>query len=133
VAETLPASPVGPLHDEEGVDLLAAFSVSGQLVGTPLYLSPEAIRQEPPSPLVDLWSLSMVLYEAIAGLNPVRRESVAATLQALLAVEVPDLRVARPDVDPRVAAFFATALARDPGLRPQSASELGEQLEALLA
>ena len=126
-----PPSPIDRWRRRESSDPLVAFSITDQVVGTPLYLSPEAVRHQPPTPLVDLWSLSLVLYEAIAGRNPMRRKTVVATLRALLHVDVPDLRTLRPDAPAEVAELFREALAHDPRLRPQSAAELGERLERL--
>ncbi len=41
--------------------------------GTPLYMSPEAIDGAAPQPAFDVWSLCVVLFEAIAGCPAVRR------------------------------------------------------------
>src|SRR6186997_2964103 len=70
------ARPSQPTEDENGptrtsttttqtldADTGLDWSSNGAMVGTLLYMSPEALSREAPSPFVDLWSLSVVLYE----------------------------------------------------------------------
>ena len=62
------------------------------LVGTPLYMSPEALRGEPPDTTVDLWSLAVVLYEALTGTSPVERASWGETLEVIQTARIADVR-----------------------------------------
>jgi eukaryotic-like serine/threonine-protein kinase len=48
----------------------AVGEASGHFAGTPLYMSPEALSAERPTPPFDLWSTAVVLYEALAGHHP---------------------------------------------------------------
>ena len=47
-----------------------AYSQTGDVVGTPDYLSPEQVRSEPVSPQSDIYSLGLVLYEMLTGSHP---------------------------------------------------------------
>lgn len=94
-----------------------------QIVGTPLYLSPEAIRAEPPEPSFDLWALALVLYEAVAGRHPFVRASLFETLGRIARADVPDVRTFAPACPPELAAFLGDALAADRARRPASARE----------
>ena len=60
---------------------------AGRLAGTPLYLAPELAAGAAPSPASDLWSLSLVLYEAITGRNPFASSSVVGALRLVAAAE----------------------------------------------
>jgi hypothetical protein len=98
-------------------------------VGTPVYMSPEAIRGEPPSPAVDLWALSVVLYEAIAGRRPFDGATTPDVLAEILRGGPPRLTEVAPGTPDGVAAFFERALNRDRSRRPASAGELGRALD----
>ena len=54
----------------EDAPTLVAASASGAFAGTPHYMSPEAVQGGRPSPVYDVWGLSVVLFEAIAGHRP---------------------------------------------------------------
>ncbi len=99
------------------------------LAGTPLYLSPEAIRGEPADPSVDLWALCMVLYEAIAGRHPLEAQpSEYLVLLRLANSDLPDVRTFAPEVPPPVAVLLQTELGRDPARRARAARALAARL-----
>jgi len=104
-----------------------------QMPGTPLYLCPEAIDGAQPDPSFDLWSLGLVLYEAIGGSHPFRAASVDAVFDRIRHAEIPDLRTVRPGTPPAVAWLFARALSRNPAERPRTAAELRNWLQRLRA
>ena len=106
-------------------------TVSGHaIVGTPLYLSPEALRGEAPDTTFDLWALAVVLYEAAAGLSPVERRSWAETLDAIEHGRIPDLREHVPEAGAALAQFFQEALHAERRRRPASAAEFRRRWQA---
>jgi serine/threonine protein kinase len=113
-------------------DQFATSSASGlgpwRPAGTPAYMSPEAISGRRPEPSFDLWSLAVVLFEAIAGENPFRARSIARTF-ALIEDLTPDRLCNRlgPVPDP-VVAFFKRTLAHSVVERPSSARHFGEEV-----
>ena len=125
-------SAVAAQHDQGGAmdaDELMRSSMR-QFVGTPAYMSPEAISLQSPGPLVDLWSLAVTMYEALTGTNPFRAPSVPDTLKLVLLGDVPDVRALRPDCPPDIAQFLATALSRNRHRRPQSAADFLHALQS---
>ncbi|HEU4558977.1 MAG TPA: serine/threonine-protein kinase [Longimicrobium sp.] len=106
---------------------------TGGWLGTPLYLSPEAARGDPPDGSVDLWALSLVLFEAVAGRHPYAGEPAPRVLLRVYDGVVPDIRRLVPDVPPPVAEFLRDALHVDPRRRPATAAEMGQRLHALRA
>jgi hypothetical protein len=93
---------------------------SGTRFGTPFYLCPDAVASELPScPQFDLWSLALVLYEALAG-DAVRNLATASGTPPL---PLPDIRHFRHEVPDTVAGFFQRALHSRMELRPRSAME----------
>jgi hypothetical protein len=109
-------------------DPLALAISDSRIIGTPLYLSPEAIDGDSPSPSFDLWSIAVVLFEAYAGRHPVRDASPVQRVMLISNCDFPDVRTIIPDADADVAAFFQRAFAKDPATRPRSAEVLRDQL-----
>jgi tRNA A-37 threonylcarbamoyl transferase component Bud32 len=107
-----------------------AHSSIRQFIGTPAYMSPEAIAMELPGPTVDLWSLAVTMYEALTGKNPFRAPSVVETVKLVMIGEVPDARDLRPDCPPAMAQLLATALARNRHHRPQTAADFSSALQS---
>ena len=113
------------------VDTLVSGNTDERVLGTPLYLSPEAINGAAPNPSFDLWSICVVLFEAYTGKHPARDVSPVATVVRISSCNLPDLRSIVPDADPEIAAFFQRAFAKDLPSRPRTAEALREQLQRL--
>ncbi|MBQ0985951.1 protein kinase [Streptomyces sp. F63] len=99
------------------------LTAAGDVIGSPEYIAPERLRGRDDLPASDLWSLGMLLYVAVEGVNPVRRATAVATLAAVLDEPVPPPRRAGP-----LAPVLAELLVRDPDARPDAA-----RLDRLLA
>ena len=108
-------------------------TVAEGLVGTPLYLAPEALAGVAPQPSFDLWALALVLYEALAGCHPFAADDVSAVLAAVERADVPDIRDYLPTCPTRLAAFLRDALSRNITRRPESASAMRTELRRLRA
>ncbi|GAA4936181.1 serine/threonine-protein kinase [Actinoplanes utahensis] len=103
-------------HEDAG-----RLTVSGAILGTPTYLSPEQVRGEPAGPLSDVYSLGLVAYECLAGEKPfVGENPYAVALQRLQSGP----RTMTVDIPLRVRAVVERALAVEPQDRWQSAAEL---------
>ncbi|MFP3990275.1 serine/threonine-protein kinase [Streptomyces sp. E11-3] len=75
-----------------GIALLEGGShltMTGELVGSPEFLAPERAQGRTPGPESDLWSLGVLLYAAVEGNSPFRRDTPWSTLHAVVAEELP--------------------------------------------
>ena len=131
-ARGLPIAAVGPAGADVDAPTVTRFTgaLPNRLVGTPLYMSPEAISGAPPDPSFDLWALGMVLYEAVAGVHPLRGDDVDATFQRIRAGHVPDVRTHQPGCPASLAEFLKRALSRDRHKRPSTAAAFRSSLLA---
>lgn len=112
----------------QGADRLTK---SGSTLGTIMYMSPEQAQGKELDPRSDLFSLGVVLYELITGQVPFKRESDAATLQAILS-DVPEpLARYRAQVPDELQRIVSKLMERDPGLRYQTASDVVADLRKL--
>ncbi len=105
--------------DPDGVS-----SASGNLIGSPAYMSPEQAKTEKIDGRADLWSLGVVLYEMLAGERPFKSAGMVNVLSEILLSPVPRLESVLPGVDKRLADVVARCLERDLDKRVQSAAEL---------
>jgi hypothetical protein len=103
-----------------------ALTGTGDVVGTLAYMAPEQAAGEPVDDRTDLYSLALVLYEALAGANPVRAGNPAATARRLGKVLRP-LGRARADLPEELCDAVDRALLPDPNRR----GELEDLAEAL--
>src|SRR3954447_25154470 len=99
---------------------------TGDVVGTLAYMAPEQAAGERIDDRADLYALALVLYEALAGHNPVRAGSPAATARRV-GMPIPPLERARPDLPEDLCAALDRALAVD----PEERGELEELADAL--
>ncbi len=130
-AAVMPADPAELAARFHSLKASATLTITHQVVGTPLYLSPEALAGSPPQESFDLWSLNLVLYEAIAGRHPLAGRSVPEVVEAIQRQVVADVRDARPECPAPVAAFLNDALSLVPTRRPATAADLRTALRSL--
>ncbi len=93
---------------------------AGDVPGTLAYIAPERLHGEPAGAAGDVWSVGVLLYEALAGRHPFWRSSLAETADAI-AHGAPPLRTERPDLPEPLLAAVDRALALDPAKRPSAA------------
>jgi serine/threonine protein kinase len=116
--------PANVMFTETGEVLLTDFGIavheadttltaSGMIVGSMDYISPERIRGRDGQAAGDLFSLGVTLYQAVTGVSPFHRDTVAASLAAVLFEEPP-----RPRCPAGLATLIMRLLAKDPLRRP---------------
>jgi predicted ATPase/tRNA A-37 threonylcarbamoyl transferase component Bud32 len=106
----------------------ASLTVSGALVGTPLYISPEQCGGLPLDARSDVYSLGCVFYEMLTGRPPFLGGSVAAVLVKQMSEPPKPPTSVIPDLPASLDAVLLRALAKQPGDRFQTAAEFGQAL-----
>ena len=103
-------------------------TVSGKVVGTPGYMSPEQARGELVDERADVYAIGAVLYELLAGTPPHLDSTPQATLDRVLAGPPMPLTSAVPHVPGELGTIVAKAMSRDPEARYPNATALAEDL-----
>jgi hypothetical protein len=97
-------------------DATGALTRTGDVVGTLAYMAPEQAEGRRVTAAADLYSLALVLYEALSGTNPVRAEGAAATARRV-GMELPPLRRLRRDLPPALCDAIDAAVDAEPEYR----------------
>ena len=115
----------------EGDTDLDGETKTGQVVGTPFYMSPEQVTAQKVVDLrSDLWSLGIVAFEALTGHRPYDGPSFGALAVKIATGEAPRPSQQNPVLPTSVDTWFAKACAREPSARFASARELADGLRA---
>ncbi|MCB9785678.1 MAG: protein kinase [Deltaproteobacteria bacterium] len=112
------------------------LSLSGAttaISGTPAYLPPERARGAAQDSRGDLYSLGVVLYEALAGHNPFLADTAGASISRHMSLVPEPLHRLREGIDPALSGFVTRLLEKSPDRRPASAAEALEALLSLVA
>lgn len=92
--------------------------------GTANYVSPEQVQGKPLGPTSDIYSLGVVMYEAVTGQLPFTGEdAISVALMQINDIPIPPSEVV-PGVDPDLEDIILRCMEKDPSNRFQSASEL---------
>ena len=102
----------------------AHLTLTGGVIGTPEYMSPEQAAGEPIDHRSDVYALGVVLYEMLVGERPFVAETPIGVLLKHLQDPAPPLLDARPDLPPAVGQVVDRSLLKDPAQRYASAGEL---------
>jgi predicted Ser/Thr protein kinase len=104
---------------------------TGQMIGSPAYMSPEQIRGEKLDGRSDLFSLGVVLYELLTGTRPFPGESITTLVYQILHTEPRDPREIKSDLPAATREVMARMLAKQPEKRPESAKAFLRELKRI--
>src|SRR5256714_296268 len=110
----------------------AGALTTGEVVGTPEFMSPEQALGEPVDARSDLYSLGVVGYFACSGALPFEAEKATDVLAKQVTEPAPPLTAVAPLVPRRLAQAIDRCLAKDPPDRPAGPAALAEQLSHAL-
>ena len=123
--------PHNVIVDDEGKAVVTDFGIAragvseitqtGSVMGTPHYLSPEQAQGEEVTPVSDLYSIGVMLYEALAGRVPFEGESAVAVAMKQVSQAPQRPSSINPEVSPALDSVVMRALEKSPGDRFQNA------------
>ena len=114
------AKSIGPSSDDS--------LTRGQLIlGTPYYMSPEQALGKKIDVRTDIFSLGVVMFEALTGQRPFQGANVTETVLQILTRPTPDLRAMAGNASSHLVAVIEKCLQKQPGDR-YTAEELVEAL-----
>jgi serine/threonine protein kinase/tetratricopeptide (TPR) repeat protein len=105
-------------------DQSSTIDRSGVVGGTPAYMAPEVLLEGLPDGRADIFSLGVVLYEALTGKHPFAAGSYVATTHRVLHEKPASIRIFNSTVPEALESTVNRALAKQPADRYQSAREL---------
>jgi formylglycine-generating enzyme required for sulfatase activity/predicted Ser/Thr protein kinase/dienelactone hydrolase len=114
-------------------NLTDALTQAQEVMGTPLYMSPEQALGKVVDARTDLWSLGVVYYEALTGKAPFGGGSSLAVLQAVTTEGFSPVTEVRPELPAQAGQIVERALEKDPERRYASAAEMVRDLGELLS
>jgi serine/threonine-protein kinase len=107
------------------------LTITGQLLGTPMYMSPEQALGKKVDGRSDLYSLGVVAYKCLTGEPPYEEsETVGEIIVSITTKEPRDPTRSRKDLPPAVVAWMRKALDKDRDKRFQTAKEMAEAFVA---
>jgi len=135
--------PANLLLDEAGNAYVADFgvasavgadslTVTGTVLGTAGYLSPEQARGERTTPASDRYALAVVAFELLTGRRPFESDVPTVEAAAHIHAPVPSAHARTPDLPYELDSVFERALAKDPAARYPSCIEFVHDLRAAL-
>jgi tRNA A-37 threonylcarbamoyl transferase component Bud32 len=136
--------PENILINREGYTLLADFgivkitegssgmTITGGLVGTPTYMSPEQGQGLSVDHRSDLYSLGVVMYEMLTGTQPYTADTPMQLVFKHITEPTPDILSVRPDLPAPIGDVMRKALAKEPAARYSSGKALIDDFNAAL-
>ncbi|HUQ07031.1 MAG TPA: serine/threonine-protein kinase [Kofleriaceae bacterium] len=109
-------------------ELGGSATQTGSLLGTPHYMSPEQALGKPVDLRTDIYAMGVILFECATGRRPFVAESLFDLLRRHVDEPPPPPRSLRPDMPPAFEQVIMYALAKDPGHRFQTCSDLATAL-----
>ena len=111
---------------------LTSDSVTGAVMGTVGYMSPEQVRGFPVDHRSDLFSFGAILYEMLSGKRAFRRDTPADTMSAILTVDPPEITETQRVIPPALERVVRHCLEKNPEERFQSARDLAFDLSSVM-
>ncbi len=102
---------IAKLEDTKGL------TMTGSIVGTPYYMSPEQFNGKPVTGATDQYALGVVAYELLTGKQPYTGETIVEVMRGHLFDAPPSVREANPAVPPTLDACIQRMMAKDPADR----------------
>ncbi len=111
--------------------LSLSLTVTGMVLGTPFYMSPEQISGKKVDIRSDIFSLGAVFYELVTGDKPFEADSTATLVYKIIQTDPVPPNIVNVNIPQAVARIIFKAMAKDPSQRYQKPAEMRMDLKAL--
>jgi eukaryotic-like serine/threonine-protein kinase len=128
-----PAVPISITAIEQATTTSGPKAVSGTILGTVHYMSPEQVEGREADARSDIWALGVVLYEMATGARPFEGNSAASIIGAILKDDPQPLSARQPLAPAALQHAVSRCLARDPDDRWQTAADLHATLQWIVS
>jgi tetratricopeptide (TPR) repeat protein/predicted Ser/Thr protein kinase len=102
---------------------------TGQILGTPRYMSPEQVEAGEVTQASDIYSLGLIVYEMFTGKRPFRGDTAMQLMYQRVTEPPQDPRSVHPGIPDYLAEIILKCLVKDPARRYQSAREILDDLD----
>src|ERR1039458_8333057 len=109
------------------------FTMTGSILGTPHYMSPEQVQGQTVDGRSDQFSLTVIAYEVLTGEKPYTGEHLTTVVYKIVAEEPPAPRRINPSLAGPIETVLRKGLAKKPDARYRTCQEFAEALEAACA
>ncbi|HLQ52261.1 MAG TPA: serine/threonine-protein kinase [Terriglobales bacterium] len=106
-----------------------SMTSTGEVLGTPNYMSPEQVKGKPLDGRSDLFSFGVILYEMVTGEKPFAGDNITTIIYKIVNEEPIPPRELNPAIHPGLNRVVLKALAKNPQNRYQLGSDLVQALE----
>ncbi|MFN2564980.1 MAG: protein kinase [Gemmatimonadaceae bacterium] len=110
---------------------VSSATQAGLLIGTPAYMAPEQLLEEPVDCRADLYAAGVVMYECLTGRLPYEATSVVGLVAAVIRGAVKPPTDLNPAVPAALSAVVMQLMQTEADKRPRSAAEVGALLAQL--
>lgn len=114
-------------------DQSSTIDRSGTVGGTPAYMAPEVLLEKSTDGRADIFSLGIVLYEALGGRHPFMSDSYVATTHRILHETPTPIRVFNNKIPEQLEQVVFRAMAKEPAQRYLTAQDLLDDLRDVQA
>ncbi|MGO9314284.1 MAG: protein kinase domain-containing protein [Syntrophobacteraceae bacterium] len=108
-----------------------SLTVTGMVLGTPFYMSPEQISGRKVDIRSDIFSLGAVFYELVTAEKPFEAENTATLVYKIVQIDPIPPNIVNVNIPQAVARVICRALAKDPSQRYQKPAEMLRDVKAL--
>ena len=110
--------------DDDTGSIAGTLTMTGEIFGTPSYMSPEQVRDQPSDHRTDIFALGAILYEMLTAKRAFDGPTPADRMTAILTVEPPPLPTEIEDAVPGIGVIIIHTLEKSPADRFDSAGDV---------